>query len=143
MENATKALLIAGAVLMAILLIALGMMVFNNSQEMIARTGTEIDEQTKQMFNSKFDPYEGADVLGSKVKSLISQVIATNGASEAADVLKEREIKVKYGGTEQTDLSSLRSKIKTSRHYSVTFTYRTDGQAGLISGIDITDVTDT
>ena len=157
MENATKALLIAGAVLMAILLIALGMMVFNNSKEMIAQTGEQIDEQTKQMFNSKFEAYEGEDVLGSKVKALISQVVATNGASKAADVLTERKVEVytfrgsgtdtpaamtasgtSLNSTDDSALSNLRIKVKSSRHYRVHFDYRSNG---LIQNIKIQDVT--
>ena len=46
MENASKALIIAGAILLSILIIGLGMMVFNQAKE--AMTGTGMD-QTKHI----------------------------------------------------------------------------------------------
>lgn len=51
MENATKALLIAAAVLIAILLIAFGMKIFSSTGDTSAeaqKTGQEISDQTKQ-----------------------------------------------------------------------------------------------
>ena len=38
MENASKALIIAGAILLAILLISLGIMIFNQAQDTVNKT---------------------------------------------------------------------------------------------------------
>lgn len=75
MENASKALIIAGAILLAILLISLGIMIFNQAQDTVNNNGMSQAEVTA--FNNKFLKYEG-DQKGSVVKSLISEVQATN-----------------------------------------------------------------
>lgn len=51
MENATKALLIAAAVLIAILLIAFGMRIFSSTSDVSSQassTGTQISEEAKK-----------------------------------------------------------------------------------------------
>ena len=78
MENASKALIIAGAILLSILIIALGVFIFNQAKAAIntdTLSSTEVDT-----FNSQFDNYMGSNVLGSNVKSLIS-AINSNGAT--------------------------------------------------------------
>ena len=76
MENASKALIIAGAILLAIVIISLGLVVINNSRSVT--DDTNLNEQEKQSFNAKFVAYEGNSVSGSRVNSLIQQVISTN-----------------------------------------------------------------
>ena len=53
MENATKALLIAAAVLVAILIISLGLVVYNMASETVDNAGN-LDEYQIQQFNEKF-----------------------------------------------------------------------------------------
>ena len=76
MENASKALIIAGAILLAIVIISLGLIVVNNVRNVT--DNTNLSEQEIQSFNAKFTSYEGENVAGSRVNSLIQQVIATN-----------------------------------------------------------------
>ena len=57
MENASKALIIAGAILLAILLISLGIMIFNQAQDTVNNSGMSQAEITA--FNNKFLKYEG------------------------------------------------------------------------------------
>ena len=76
MENASKALIIAGAILLAIVIISLGLIVINNVRE--TTDTTNLTEQEIQSFNAKFIPYEGNNVSGSRVNTLIQQVISTN-----------------------------------------------------------------
>lgn len=76
MENASKALIIAGAILLAIVIISLGLIVVNNVRNVT--DNTNLSEQEIQSFNAKFTSYEGTSVAGSRVNSLIQQVIATN-----------------------------------------------------------------
>ena len=79
MENASKALIIAGAILLAIVIISLGLIVVNNVRDTVDKTN--MSEQEIQAFNAKFTAYEGDNVSGSRVNTLIQQVIATNQAS--------------------------------------------------------------
>lgn len=79
MENASKALIIAGAILLAIVIISLGLVVVNNTRSVT--DDTNLNEQEKQAFNAKFTSYEGDNVSGSRVNSLIQLVISTNQSS--------------------------------------------------------------
>lgn len=86
MENASKALIIAGAVLLAILLIGVGMLVFNAANKPISESTGQMDEQTVKMFNSKFTPYIGTNISGSSVKTLLDTVVTSNGANPSNTV---------------------------------------------------------
>lgn len=77
MENASKALIIAGSILVTILVISLGVMVFNNMANS-AKSATNMDKQEIAAFNSQLTPYLGENVPGSQVNSLIRQVITIN-----------------------------------------------------------------
>ena len=76
MENASKALIIAGAILLSILLISLGIMIFNTAQDTTKNSG--MTQAQVAAFNNKFSKYEGT-IKGSEVRSLIQEVVASNG----------------------------------------------------------------
>ena len=62
MENASKALLIAAAVLIVILLIAFGMRIFNSTSDVSAQatgTGTQLSNQTTQAAQSAQNALQG------------------------------------------------------------------------------------
>lgn len=82
MENASKALIIAGAILLSILLISLGIMIFNQAQGTIKGAG--MTEAQISAFNQKFTKYEGKQ-KGSSIRSLVQEVMANNNSEEASD----------------------------------------------------------
>ena len=84
MENASKALIIAGAILLSILIIAIGMYIYNSSQNSIATAGTQISAQEIEAFNKTWLMYEGVQT-GTNVKSLISKMSANAKANETED----------------------------------------------------------
>ena len=71
MENASKALIIAGAILLAIAIIGVGMYVFNNAQESVQ--GTDMTEEEVAVYNGDFTAYEGR-IRGSRVKTLVDSL---------------------------------------------------------------------
>lgn len=77
MENATKALLIAGSVLIAIVLIAVGIKILGSTSGVT----DEVDQVSKSMettmFNSQFTQYEGRQ-KGSAVKTLLTKIANYN-----------------------------------------------------------------
>ncbi len=80
MENASKALIIAGAILLAILLISLGIYIFSQAQSVVEGSGmTKAEVST---FNNQFLKYEGS-IKGSEVKSLIQEVNINNKQDDA------------------------------------------------------------
>ncbi|MEE0865899.1 MAG: hypothetical protein U0L98_03780, partial [Clostridia bacterium] len=59
MENASKALIIAGAILLAILIISLGILIFSQAQDTVG--SVNMSEQEMMAFNNKFTAYEGTN----------------------------------------------------------------------------------
>lgn len=82
MENASKALIIAGAILLSILIIALGIYVFNMAKG--ATNTDQLDAVEKQTFNSTFTQYEGR-VLGSSASELLNACISNATKNSEAD----------------------------------------------------------
>lgn len=140
MENASKALIIAGAILLSILIIALGIYVFNMAKGATSTDSLSSLEVTS--FNEKFTQYEGRQ-LGSSVKSLIGEIISNNNTQADAE---ERLISVDFYGsgattansivvdlnnTNSTAMGQLRAKLANKHFYQVEFEYQ-DGTSGYI-----------
>ena len=114
MENASKALIIAGAILLAILIIGLGVYIYRQAAGVID-TGT-MDQLVVSQFNAQFEPYLGNNVSGSNVKQLIKIIKASNRAKEDLTVtfiVKVRNIEynnddseIKSGNTYKVESSS-------------------------------------
>ena len=76
MENATKALLIAAAILVAILIISLGLVVYNMAAETVQ--GVSLSDTEIQAHNDKFLRYEGEAQRGSQVNAMLQTVLSSN-----------------------------------------------------------------
>lgn len=81
MENATKALIIAGSILIAIILIAIGVKILNSTQGVTDSAEETMKSADIADFNSKFTAYSGKQAAA-EVKALANKVIATNSVSE-------------------------------------------------------------
>ena len=77
MENATKALLLAGGVLVVIVLIALGIQMVNSTKPTTDQIQSTLSAQEIQTYNAQFIQYEGTQ-KGSKVKDLLRRVRLNN-----------------------------------------------------------------
>ena len=124
MENASKALIIAGAILLSILLISLGIMIFNTAQDTSKNSG--MTQAQVSAFNNKFSKYEGT-IKGSEVRSLIQEVVASNGDDNNKNASRQitinKDSKAIVSGT-TADSSS----ILTTKSYTVKITeYNADG----------------
>ena len=85
MENASKALIIAGAILLAILLITIGIVLVNSGSG-VADTGTaNMNTQKIQTFNAQFTAYEGTK-KGADIRRLINLVNASNASDSEHQV---------------------------------------------------------
>ena len=141
MENATKALMIAGAVLIAILIIGVGMMIYNSAQGSIEGATSQVAQQEVEMFNSGFAQYEGKR-SGSQVKALMSSVLNNNNKyGETGDNVPEKVIQVtgegKTNATSSADLSAIRASVVAGKQYNITLTYN---DFGYVSTINIEDL---
>ncbi len=140
MENASKALLIAGAILIVILLIAVGMMVYRGAQGSINKAIGQMSSTEKDIHNSQFEPYVGENVSGSNVKSLLSRVITNNSDDNNVNVTVSFTPKTgTSGGTSgaASTADTIMKQIKTaaSSSYKVEPTY----SSGVITQIAITE----
>lgn len=147
MENASKALIIAGSILLAILIIAMGVMIFNNAKN-AADTST-FDTAEINMFNQKFERYSN-NQLGSQVKSLISFAISNASTNKdepsklptvifvdetGTDTKVEGQMKASDDNETYIDgLGKIRNVIKSTHNYKVTLDY---ASTGLIDKITI------
>lgn len=119
MENATKALIIAGAVLISILLISVGIMVFNSASDPINQAGDSSAKQAIQIFNESFSPYLGNSISAQQAKSLISAINSNKGNTEHPIDTSESKYKTissittgkRYSAIEGTDDAGYINKI--------------------------------
>ncbi len=123
MENASKALIIAGAILLAILLISLGIMIYNQAQNTVNNSG--MSQAEIQAFNNRFLKYEGTQT-GSVVKSLVNEVIAAKQDPTTPSTFSARQNSAT--GTEITTTSMISDK----NTYTVAMNYGTDGHVSAI-----------
>lgn len=138
MENASKALLIAGAILLAILIISLGIIIFNQGNE-IARSNNLTEIEILQ-FNEKFTSFEGTNVRGSQVNSLLNRIVQSNVANQE-DASKQVEVSVTSSNWQGTAPSgkpvNSTTKAQTGKTYNVACT--TDSKTGLVTKVTISD----
>ena len=86
MENATKALIMAGAILIAILLISVGLIVFNSTKGVAEQSGAASETMEVGIYNSQFTKYCGDRVLGSKVNDLQNFVKSYKSANSGKNI---------------------------------------------------------
>ena len=135
MENASKALIIAGAILLSILIISLGIMIYNQAAGVV--NNNAMSEAEINSFNQKFEQYLGERVRGANVNALVSAVnsnnISTDDESEritiAGSVITENT------NDNNADVTTYNKSASTGQTYNVSVTQYTSG--GLISQITV------
>ena len=138
MENASKALIIAGAILLAILIISLGIMIYNQAAGVVNNNSmTEVEIST---FNQKFTQYEGTNVKGSQVNALLNAIVQNNVAN-TEDTSKQVEVSVSSSAWQGTAPSgkpvNSTTKAQTGKTYKVECTL--DSKTGLVTKVTISD----
>ena len=123
MENASKALIIAGAILLAILIISLGIMIY------------------QQASNQKFIQYTGSNVRGAQVNALLNQIQMSN-VTYQDDSSRQVKVTVESGtnwnGTAPSgNLVGTGSIAKANTGATYNVDYKTDSKTGLINEIII------
>ena len=130
MENASKALIIAGAILISIILISIGMMVISSGNILVGRAQTTMDEQDISAFNAKFLNYAGRQ-RGSTVKQLMQTVISSNTNADG------QKVEVDFDG--EDDPQTIMATVGPSTYYVISFEIAGDDQPnpGIVTGITI------
>jgi len=112
MENASKALIIAGAILLSILIISLGIIIYRQAAGVV--DGNQMEELEMQTFNAKFTQYTGTKVKATVVRNMFDLVTASNvNASEKITVYKKES-------TGETAMTA--ADVEDGKTYKVTVT---------------------
>ncbi len=112
MENASKALIIAGAILISILIIGLGVFIYNKAKGAMDDS-INLDSQKIQSINAKFEQYEGTGVSAADVRALTDLIRTHNNQYPNA----------KIGVTGSfTDVNTIKTTVGAGSTYSVKIT---------------------
>ena len=145
MENASKALLIAGAILLCILIIAIGMFIYNSAQSTITDTMSTLSTQEVDAFNNQFTSYEGKQT-GSNIKALMGRLIGNantyrdepakvpqvfiNRLSNTNNNTIDAQFLTANAGNPQnyiTLLGTIRNRVETKHEYYVELNFQDNG----------------
>lgn len=139
MENASKALIIAGAILLSILIIGLGMFIYQEARG--ALEGASMDQAKVEAYNGEFLQYEGK-CSGSQAKALYNAIRSHNSTNTDDETL---QITLTIGGTEFEQGATQAAPtaavqlppntLKSGATYNVTFA--TDPNSGYITACNI------
>lgn len=142
MENASKALIIAGAILISIVLVSVGVLVVNQLNPDDALN--KMSEQEKQVFNQSFESLAGESKSATNVKTLLSNVISNNSQNSdkaisivmtAGTYTLDTSTGIEAGSDEEANkLSEARSKVNLNKKYDIKAEYK----SGIVSKITIT-----
>ena len=133
MENASKALLIAGSVLIVILLIAVGVRVFNSTQGTTDSVETTMNSTEVATFNSKFTAYIGKNKSRANAISLLNLIVANNSTNQRKVYVSIVESGTTQGAAlKNSDLSNILNKSLTKEKYNIESDYDTNGYINLI-----------
>ena len=135
MENATKALLIAAAVLIAILIISLGIVIYNQASETV--NSVNMSAQEIQAFNDQFLKYDGHGKRGTEVNALLKTALNNNMTerTENNGVDTARCVEITGAGTIYTAAGTI-TKVEPAKVYTIVVAQ--DGEGGLVHTITIT-----
>lgn len=149
MENASKALIIAGAILLSILIIGLGMFIYNQAADAMGNTG--LNQQKADAHNRQFLQYQGVQT-GATVKTLISTVEQYNisGATDSSEYIQVTTTGTAAPATNgynnettasnynSAHVSNAKTNLRVGVRYNVTFGY--DPTTGYVCSILVTQV---
>ena len=147
MENASKALIIAGSIILAVLIIVLGMYFYNQA----GGIGKNINmtEYEIQSYNSKFINYEGK-VSGTKARELcdvIKQHNLANSTNKGTGIVvyynqnydssQSFTAVTAYAGL-NTQVDSVKQNLGTGKFYEIILIY--DSSRGIVSAINFKEL---
>ena len=129
MENASKALIMAGAVLISIIIISLGIVVFRKMAAPVQRESS-LTEQQVSAFNSRILPYIGESVSGSQVNALM-QIVRTINTKANNEQDELQKITISYNSNPGI------TRVDTGKFYKVKGIY--NEYTGLLTTVNVFD----
>lgn len=153
MENASQALIIAGAILLAILIVALGVTVFNNARGGIDEGAKKLNQQQIKAQNQLIENYTNRRIKGIELKELLADIRV---AVQSSDAPAANSVGISFDDQKQPNLNGgapvekitkddqkddflkkigdLRNAVKVNEYYKVT-EGEVDNGTGLIKSV--------
>ena len=140
MENASKALIIAGAILLAILIIGLGIFIYRQAANTVTDTG--MDQLAIQQFNGQFSQYDSRTVSGGSARALYDTVTTNNNTDSekrivALKVVAADNTEKVLADSDSTKVDGSKNDIKLSAKYEIKIGQ--DAKTGLTNNITMTE----
>lgn len=136
MENATKALIIAGAILVSILLVTMGITLLSGTNGLTDSSKNQMSQLEVSEFNGRLEVGIGNNVTGSNIKTML-ETIAAKARDDESFLGDGNMITVSCLGTDLTkdNINDNMDKIKSTTRYKVTATK--DNNSGMYNNIVI------
>lgn len=134
MDNASKALIMAGAILIAVALVSLGVYLYQSAAAKVTDGTRQVDASQMLMLNSKIVQYCG-EVKGSE----LTQLARVMNADNVNQVFPTDLFLVEEGQTEAP--GTVDNSFRSSGNYTVKAVYGTGNTAGWIIGATYTTTT--
>ena len=125
MDNASKALIMAGAILIAVAIVGIGIYIFSASNSLTNDAVDQIDTIAVQMFNNTFTQYATGIQTGQKVPGKSDEVINGTRAQQLYNVAKA------------TDGVTVTAPATFTATAGYTVSYTTDANTGYITAVTI------
>ncbi len=146
MDNATKALIVAGVIIVCVLIVAVGMYVYKTSASSIEDTMSTMSTHEIESYNSKYTMYEG-EQSGSNVKSLVGILISNvkNSSNEKNKIpgmyfenKDDRNIDSGIPENGENDdyltaLQNIRKNVEAQHKYWIEVNYQSNGLVDYIN----------
>lgn len=144
MENITKALMIAGGILFAILVLTLLVVFFNKMSSYYEEQSNVKSVEQMIEFNSKFENYNGQDIRGNELISVINKVVDYNNTYSDMQGAEKIIININLQGHQKEFLySGTASKDVLFKKSTITNANGKDDEINKISGMASELVTST
>lgn len=127
MDNASKALIMAGAILIAVALVSLGVYLYQSAASKVTDGTRQVDASQMIMLNSEIEKYKG-NIKGSELEQLSRLMTADN----VNKVFPTDLYLVKSGETAKA--GKVAKDFRSSGNYTVGIDYGTGNTAGWVVG---------
>ncbi len=132
MENASKALIMAGSVLLALIVIGAFILMFSNLNDYQEKNDTAIEQQQIVEFNNQFSTYDRTGLRGTDMLSIMNRIIDYNSRKTTEDIGFQK-MKITIKGIDRNILQSLRYETSGSNLLIKKNTYTQDDLSEIVA----------
>ena len=122
-------------ILVAVMLMSLGVLLFNQSKDIVTVQTLTFDQIASDTYNSQFDSYLGESISKSSVSFLMDRVTQINGYETNTQRKMKVEILLKDGKT-YSESSYNKSILNSMNKYDVSAEYGNDGYMSKITIVE-------